>query len=300
MVNATQEIPGWLRAVYPFAPKQFITPAGAQMSYLDEGPRSAQAVLMLHGNPSWSFLYRNVVRCLTPSARCIAPDHIGMGLSEKPQDYDYTLERRIGDVEALVNACGVETLDLVVHDWGGAIGFGFATRHPERIRRIVIMNTAAFVSDRIPLRIAACRAPALGEWLVRGLNGFAGPAKRMTTVKAMPHEVQNAFVFPHDTWANRVAVHRFVQDIPMEAAHPSRDTLKAIEAALPALQKHQKLIVWGGQDFCFNDSFLDRWRSIYPDARVHRFADAGHYVLEDAGEDALNLIEQFLQPIPTT
>jgi len=290
------QLPDWLRTLYPFEPKQLTTPGRAQLSYLDEGPRSDEAVLMLHGNPTWSFFYRDVVRTLSPHLRCIVPDHVGMGLSEKPEDYDYSLANRITDIEALVAALGLKRIHLIVHDWGGAIGFGFATRHPGLIGRIVILNTAAFFSTHIPKRIALCRAGFFGKWLVRGLNGFAGPAAWMSTVRRLDPDVKHGFLYPYDSWANRVAVHRFVQDIPMKPNHPTRPTLDEIEAKLPLLTDREKLILWGGRDFCFNDHFLARWRSIFPQAAVHRNADAGHYVLEDAGADALSRISNFLQP----
>lgn len=296
MVNRPPHIPDWLKAIYPFSPKQFTTPTGARLSYLDEGPRSDEAVLMLHGNPTWSFFYRNVVRTLSPNLRCVAPDHIGMGLSEKPQSYDYTLATRIADLEALVASLGLKRVHLIVHDWGGAIGCGFATRHPEMIGRMVILNTAAFFSPHIPRRIALCRLGILGKMLVRGFNGFAGPASWMSTVRPLPVDVKHGFLFPYDSWANRVAVHRFVMDIPMQASHPMRTTLDGIEAKLPLLADRAKLILWGGRDFCFNDHFLTRWREIFPQASVQRYTEAGHYVLEDAGDDALQRICAFLTP----
>ena len=290
------QIPEWLAPLYPFAPKSFVTPHGARMSFIDEGPRSDEAVLMLHGNPTWSFYYRNLIRELAPAVRCIAPDHIGMGLSEKPSDYDYTLATRIADIEALVASMGLKRVHLVVHDWGGAIGFGFATRHADLIGKIVILNTAAFVSDKIPARIALCRAPFIGEWVVRGLNGFAWPATWLAMHRrALSCDEKRGYLLPYDSWANRIAVHRFVQDIPMEAEHPTRATLAQVEAALPKLSNRKKLIIWGGCDFCFNDHFLARWRSIYPDAETVRLADAGHYVLEDAAAEALPLIGRFLK-----
>jgi haloalkane dehalogenase len=295
MVNLTTQVPEWLRVLYPFAPKQFTTPGGARLSYLDEGPRADEAVLMLHGNPTWSYFYRDVVRQLSPSQRCIVPDHVGMGLSEKPQNYDYRLSSRIADIEALVAALGLKRIHLIVHDWGGAIGFGFATRHPELIGRIVILNTAAFFSTHIPKRIALCRAGFFGEWLVRGLNGFAGPASWMSTVRPLTPDVKRGFLFPYDSWATRIAVHRFVRDIPMRPSHPTRPTLDAIEAKMPLLAEREKLILWGGRDFCFNEHFLARWREIFPQASVHRYAAAGHYVLEDAGDDAIGRISLFLQ-----
>jgi cis-3-alkyl-4-acyloxetan-2-one decarboxylase len=289
-------VPAWMRAEYPFDPYAFKTASGAQLSYLDEGPRGETAVLMLHGNPTWSYYFRDLVRELCGGVRCLAPDHIGMGLSEKPANYTYTLETRIADVEALILHLGVKRIRLVVHDWGGAIGFGLATRHPEWIERIVILNTAAFRSERIPLRISVCRWPGLGALLVRGLNGFAGPATHLAMHRrALTPEQKRAYLFPYDSWNNRIAVHQFVRDIPMSEEHPSYPTLVRIEERLHLLAAFPKLIVWGGRDFCFNDSFLARWREIYPEAKCLRLPEAGHYILEDGGEEARRPVIDFLK-----
>lgn len=265
------------------------------MSYLDEGPRADEAVLMLHGNPTWSFYYRELVRALAPTHRCIVPDHIGMGLSEKPVDYDYTLATRIGDVEALVTSLGLKRVHLVVHDWGGAIGFGLAAARPAMVGRIVILNTAAFRSGRIPLRIAACKAPVVGPLLVRGLNGFAGPATTMAMHRRkLTADEKRAYLRPYNSWANRVAVSAFVRDIPLDASHPSWRTLESVERALPQFRDRAVLVLWGGKDFCFNDHFLARWREFLPNAEVHQIADAGHYVLEDAKDDVVPRVVEFL------
>ncbi len=293
MVTERQVIPGWLAALYPFTPKRRLTPSGAVMSYVDEG--EGEAVLMLHGNPTWSFFYRNLIRELSPGFRCIAPDHIGMGLSDKPQNYDYRLKTRIDDIEALVEALGLKKLHLVVHDWGGAIGFGLATRRPALIGRIVILNTAAFPMAHIPGRIALCRSRGFGEFLVRGLNGFAGPATWMSLHdRTLSADEKRGYLFPYDSWANRVAVYQFVRDIPMEPDHSSRSTLETIAGKLPELRSTPKLILWGGRDFCFDDRFLSKWAGIYPEAKAKRYDDAGHYVLDDAGPDALARIKTFL------
>jgi haloalkane dehalogenase len=290
-------IPDWLRRLYPFTPASWTTPGGARMSYLDEGPRSADAVLMLHGNPTWSFYYRELVRALAPSRRCIVPDHIGMGLSEKPPDYEYTLARRIDDVAGLVAMLGLQRIDLVVHDWGGAIGFGLAARHPGLINRLTILNTAAFRSPDIPARIALCRAPGLGALIVRGANGFAGPATWMAMHRrALTPDERRAFLFPYGSWGSRVAVHAFVRDIPLRATDRSWSTLAAVEAGLGQFRDRAALVLWGGRDFCFNDRFLARWREYLPQAQVERFADAGHYVLADAREDVVPRVAEFLRP----
>lgn len=297
MVNATVKIPDWLAALYPFTPQIFSTPGGSRLSYLDEGPRREEAVLMLHGNPTWSFYYRNLVRTLAPQQRCVVPDHVGMGLSDKPENYDYTLSRRIADVESLVSHLGLKRVHLVVHDWGGAIGFGFAARHPEKIGKITILNTAAFASPHIPPRIALCKAPVLGPLLVRGLNGFAGPATWMAMHRRQLTPVEKrGYLFPYGSWADRVAVSAFVQDIPLQPRHPTWVALAAAEAGLKRFTGHDVLVIWGGKDFCFDDRFLHRWTEFLPQARVHRIADAGHYVLEDAQEEVVPLIARHLVP----
>ncbi|HWL15810.1 MAG TPA: alpha/beta fold hydrolase, partial [Opitutus sp.] len=279
-------IPAWLAPLYPFSPHTFTTAGGARMSFLDEGPRTDSAVLMLHGNPTWSFYYRDLVRALAPTRRCIVPDHIGMGLSEKPENYDYSLATRIADVETLIDRLGIKHIDLVVHDWGGAIGCGVAGRRPEQVGRIVILNTAAFVSPDLPARIALCKAPLVGPLLVRGANGFAWPATWMAMHRRrLTTDEKRGYLLPYDSWAHRVAVSAFVQDIPMDASHRSWSTLTAVEANLARLRDKPVTIEWGGRDFCFNDRFLARWRELLPQAAVHRIADAGHYVLDDARDE---------------
>ncbi len=295
MVNSTQ-IPGWLASEYPFTPRRFSLSDGTKLSFLDEGPRSDSAVLMVHGNPTWSYYYRHLVKALAPARRCVVPDHVGMGFSQKPESRAYTLEQRITDLEDWVASLGLRQLDVVVHDWGGAIGLGFAGRHPEMVRRLVILNTAAFPDARIPARIAVCRLPVLGPLLVRGLNGFAWPATRMAMARRrLSADERRGYLLPYGSWADRVAVNAFVRDIPMEQGHPTRATLEAVEAGLARLREKEAMIVWGGRDFCFNDHFLGRWRAILPGAAVHHLADAGHYVLEDAREEAVPLIRTFLE-----
>lgn len=289
------ELPGWLQRLYPFNPDTL--PCGAaRMSYVDAGPRVDEAVLLVHGNPTWSFYYRNLVQQLTAAGmRCVAPDHVGMGLSDKPRDYPYCLATHIANLERLVASLGLRRAHLVVHDWGGAIGYGWAARHPEMVGRIMILNTAAFPSARMPWRIRLCRAPLLGRLIVRGLNGFAGPATWMAVKrKPMSADVKRGYLFPYDSWANRVAVARFVADIPMRAGHPTMPVLRQVEAGLAQFRSRPIKILWGGADFCFNDSFFKSWREIYPMAEANHLPEAGHYVLEDATPEELAGIAGFL------
>ena len=298
VMTGVHPLPAWIRQEYPFAPRRFVTPGGAQMSYLDEGGTGGEAVLMLHGNPTWSYYYRHLVRALAPSIRCIVPDHIGMGASEKPAGYDYTLATRIADVGALVESLGLRRVHLVVHDWGGAIGFGFAARQPGLIGRIVILNTAAFAVNRIPARIALCKLPGFGPLIVRGLNAFAGPAVRMAMHRrTLSLDEKRGYLWPYRSWSERVAVSAFVRDIPLRPSHPTWGTLAAVERELAQFRDRPALVCWGGRDFCFNDVFLDRWREVLPQAEVQRIADAGHYVLDDAREDVIPAVTAFLRPV---
>lgn len=280
------------RELHPFQSRYHTLAGGVRMHYVDEG-EGDEAVLMLHGNPTWGFFYRDVVKALAGRIRCVVPDHVGMGLSDKPQDYRYTLEQRIADIGSLVVALGLKRIHLILHDWGGAIGFGWARRNPEMVGRIVITNTAAFPDTRIPLRIAACRIPLLGPLIVRGLNGFAGAAVSMAVTHPLPAAVKEGFLAPYGSWQDRVAVNAFVQDIPMRPSHPSHAEIVAIHGALERFRDRRILIAWGERDFCFTPHFLARWRQIFPSAEVAIEPEAGHYLFEDAGPRLVQRIADF-------
>jgi haloalkane dehalogenase len=280
------------KTLYPFvARKKAIQ--GYNLSFLDQG--QGKVIVMLHGNPSWSFYYRNLANLLQNNYRVIVPDHMGCGFSDKPQDYPYTLKTHIDNLETLLNSLRVDKFSLVFHDWGGAIGMGLAVRCPERVESIIVLNTAAFVSRRIPLRISICRIPLLGDIIVRGFNGFARAALTMAVVNKMIPAVASGYLEPYDSWAHRVALLRFVQDIPLKPGHRSWQTLLEIEAGLTRFQNTPMLILWGGSDFCFTRHFYEEWRQRFPGAESHFFPDAGHYVLEDAFNSLAPLITNFLQ-----
>jgi pimeloyl-ACP methyl ester carboxylesterase len=284
------------KELYPFD-AHWLELEGARYHYLDEGPREAPVVLMVHGNPTWSFYYRTLIPTISQAYRVVVPDHVGCGLSDKPQDYAYTLEQHIENLETLVEQLGLKDLALVMHDWGGAIGMGYATRHPQNVSQFVVFNTAAFYHPAVPWRIRTSRYPLLGDVGVRGLNGFA----RLALVWALAHreritpQVRAGYLAPYNSWRNRIAILRFVQDIPMEKEHPTRKTLDEIEARLKLFEEHPMLIVWGGQDFCFTErDFLPEWTRRFPQAQVRVVEDAGHYVVEDAHERIVPWMLEFL------
>lgn len=283
--------PQWLNRLYPFPSRFFKVDGKLSMHYLDEG--SGEPILMLHGNPTWSFYYRNLAAAFSKTHRVVVPDHIGCGLSDKPQDYNYTLERHIQNLEKLVGHLQLKSFVLIVHDWGGPIGFGLIARHPELVKKIVILNTAAYPSEVIALRINMCRVPVLAEQIIRRFNAFAWVATYMAVAKKMPPDIRRGYLFPYDSYENRIATARFVSDIPMKPNHRSYQTLKEIGESL-SRHRCPILILWGKKDFCFHDYFLKRWQEIYPQATVKTFPGAGHYVLEDAADEALNELKRFI------
>jgi haloalkane dehalogenase len=221
---------------------------------------------------------------------------VGCGLSDKPQTYPYTLAQHIDNLERLLDALKLESIDLVLHDWGGAIGMGAALRKPSRVRKIVVLNTAAFLASRVPFRINVCKLPLFGALAIRGLNGFAGAAIYMAVAhrERMTRPVRVGLLAPYNSWKNRVANLRFVQDIPMKPRHPSWGTLKAIGDGIAQFRDRPMLICWGMKDWCFDESFLKMWIERFPNAAVERYADAGHYVLEDAHERIGPRVLEFL------
>jgi haloalkane dehalogenase len=289
-----------LKKEYPFNGKRLTIDGGLSYHYLDEG--SGAPVVMLHGNPSWSFYYRNLVLALRDRYRCIVPDHIGCGLSDKPGDgrYDYTLSQRVDDLETLLEHLGVrEKITLVVHDWGGMIGMAYAVRHPERIRRLVILNTGAFhlpKSKPFPLGLRVCRDTLPGTLLVRGLNAFSAGASYVGCKRnPMSTGLRALYQLPYDSWHNRIATLRFIQDIPLTSSDRSYDLVSRVADDLEQFKELPILICWGERDFVFDRHFLDEWRRRFPAAQVHSFPDCGHYILEDAGVEVVPLISAFLE-----
>jgi len=288
----TSHISNVLKDEYPFTPQKK-TIGGHKLSYIDEG--QGPVIVMLHGNPSWSFFYRRLILALRDTFRVIAPDHLGCGLSAKPQDYPYRLSDHIANIDGLLAALGVKRFSLVMHDWGGAIGMGVAGNRAEQVETLVVMNTAAFPSPRIPLRIRVCRTPGVGDILIRGLNIFARAALTMAVTRPLAPAVAAGYLAPYDSWANRIGVLRFVQDIPLSPKDASWETLLEIEKKLTQFAQTPMLLLWGGRDFCFNRYFFDEWQQRFPQAESRYLTDAGHYLLEDAFADLSPRIIDFFR-----
>ncbi|MBN2159655.1 MAG: alpha/beta fold hydrolase [Spirochaetes bacterium] len=286
------------RELYPFK-SNYLNINGLRYHYLDEG--EGEPIVMVHGNPTWSFYYRNLIKALRPHYRVIVPDHIGMGLSDKPGDnrYHYTAVRRMEDLGKLIDHLKLKKFTLVGHDWGGIIGTAYASLNPDKIRAMVMMNTAGFiwpVAKRLPFALFLSRIPIGSALFIRGLNAFARGAIILGMNRHwMPYNVAKGLLFPYGSWKDRIAVHRFIQDIPVRPTDPGYEMGLLMESRLKLLRDVPKLLCWGMKDFIFDDKFLNEWVRHFPDAEVHQFDDAGHYVLEDAAEDVIPLVERFLK-----
>lgn len=294
------------RELYPFE-SHWMERDGLRYHYLDEGPEPGQGrgetIVCVHGNPTWSFYFRRVVEEFSNSHRVIAPDHIGCGLSEKPDDerYGYTLKNRVDDLEALLDHLGVtEKITLVVHDWGGMIGMSYAVRHPERIQRLVVLNTAAFglpAYKKLPWRLRFCRdCWPLNALAIRGLNAFAGLAIHMAPRHPLSPAVASGLLAPYHSWSSRIATLRFVQDIPLGPGDMAWEQVQTTAAGLETLADKPMLICWGAHDFVFDMDFYAEWLRRFPEAEAHLFEDAGHYILEDEPDHIMSLIQDFLDP----
>ena len=286
---------------YPFA-DHFLDLDGLRYHYLDEGPRDGEVLLCVHGNPTWSFAWRKFVTEFSRDYRVLAVDHIGCGFSDKPQSYNYRLDQHIQNLFRFVTTLDLQQITLLAHDWGGAIGMGTAGRLPNRFARFVLMNTAAFRSTRIPFRIAICRWPLLGTLALRGLNAFSRAALTMAVCHPdrMTPAVKAGYLAPYNTWANRIAVQNFVQDIPLAPTHPSYQTLLEVEQNLQQFTSHPKIFFWGDRDWCFTPAFLAEFLQRFPEAESVRYPDAGHYIFEDAPERLLPRLREFLTQHPLT
>ena len=258
-----------------------------------EGP----AVVMVHGNPSWSFLFRDVVLALRDRFRCIAPDHQGCGFSA-PQPHRMRMAEHSRNLGTVLDELGVEKFILIAHDWGGAIGAHQAGLHPDRVAGMVFLNTAAFPLQRMPWQIRLARVPLLGRFLMEHYNAFALGAAKQGVVSPLRPAAADGLLYPWLEKESRKAVSAFVEDIPWTSKHPSRETIEETEKNLEGLKDKPCLLAWGMEDFCFDEKFLEEWIHRFPNAEVERYPRAGHYVFEDGGRPLIERIEAFVDSVP--
>ena len=282
----------WLRE-YPFQ-SRWLDLGGYRLHYFAEG--NGAPLLMVHGNPTWSFLWRHLARELRFAYRPIAMDHVGCGLSDKPRNLTYSLPIHVAHLVRLIDHLDLENVTLFAHDWGGPIGLRALLARRERFSRIVLFNTGAFPPPYIPWRIRACRTPVVGKIAVQGFNLFARAAQTMAVHE--PHSIsevaRRGLISPYDNWQNRQAIFEFVKDIPTSSQHPTWKYLDELERSLPDLADLPVQLIWGMKDWCFQPSCLDRLQKHWPHAEIERIDDAGHWVTEEAQKRVLDVVTDFL------
>ena len=281
--------PAWLDAsLYPFA-SHWLEVGPGRMHYLDEG--TGRTVVMAHGTPSWSFLYRHLIEALSSEYRCVAPDNLGFGLSDKPEGFAYTPAAHAENLTAFIDKLGLKDIVLVVHDFGGPIGLSYALKHPENVRALVVMNT--WLWHNRPLEQAGkLLANSFGKFLYKQLNFEAlllrlvFADKTVLTKKLLRH-----YLGPFPTPASREPLFALVNGI--EASNVWFDTLWAERGAIA---DKPALLVWGMKDKLVPASFLTRWQGMFSNAETLELA-AGHFVQEEAGEQVAQAVKRFLKRV---
>ena len=272
---------------------------GHDLHYIDKG--EGKPVLMIHGNPTWSFYFRGLIQSLSNDFRTIALDHIGCGFSDKPdaKTYKYSLESRVKDLDILITRLKInEKINLVLHDWGGMIGLAWAVDHPDKIDKIIITNTSGFFlpkGKRFPFRLWLIKTIKIFAIpAVLGLNVFAKGALFLGSKTKLAPDVKKGLVEPYNSWKNRIATLKFVQDIPLTPNDQSYALVNHVDQNLKRLDQTSLLFLWGAKDFVFDLTFLNEFKSRFPQAVTHVFHDAGHYLFEDKPEESCQLIQAFL------
>ncbi len=286
--------------LYPFQSRFLTLRNNLRYHYLDEG--HGETLVMVHGNPTWSFFFRRLVTALRERYRVIVPDHIGCGLSDKPGEdqYDFRLQSRVADLGALLDHLQPEgPVTLIVHDWGGMIGLAWALDHLDRVRRLVLMNTASFFppgNKAIPRRLRMLRTPnPIMDRLVLHLNLFARAALYMAPRRRLAADVKAGLIAPYNCPHNRLATLKFVQDIPLSPRDPGGALVERVCMGLDRIGRRPVQLIWGAHDFVFDRAYFEAFRKKLPDARAHWLPDAGHYLLEDEPEKIVALIQEFLK-----
>jgi haloalkane dehalogenase len=294
---------------YPFE-SRFLRVDGQRLHYVDEG--SGEPILMLHGNPTWSYLYRHQIKALRSDYRCVAPDHLGFGFSDKPRRGDYTMRAHIMRLDHFVTKLGLRDVTLVGQDWGGIIGLGWAVRHKALVKRLVILNTAGFApTDRQALfgkgsrpwgmlMLWPLKIPGLGELFVQGLNGFAKrilPAGIHHKERLTPG-LMRGYLDPYPTWGSRRAHLKSVRQIPLLRSHPTWRLLQEIGAELEGWEVRTQ-IIWGMRDPVFVPWFLEEFERKLPNhAPSVRIEDASHFLQDDTPEPIIETIRNFMKEAP--
>lgn len=290
--SVLNELPPELQARYPFQSK-FLTINGMRMHYVDEG--EGPILLLLHGNPTWSFYFRELILALRSSFRVIAPDHIGLGLSDHPSDVHFRSADRVKHLQVFIDALKLESFGIVMHDWGGSIGTALAQKNLSRITKLVYFNTTLCETESLPRIIKEATTPLVGKFVTKFTPRFIKLTTRLGVVRPLPHDVTAGYLYPYQSAARRTAIWDFVSDIPFESDHPSYQTMLELATELPKLRTIPTLIIWGLKDPCFHRGMLNHVRGHFPHATVVEIPNASHLLLEDSPDEIIPRVKDFFQ-----
>ncbi len=297
---ATATLPESTRALYPFESHTITLSDGQRMHYVDEGPEGGAVLLFAHGYPLWSFVYRAfVIYFAAQGYRCIAIDHIGFGLSDKPTSRRYhTLRRHIHNLMECLGALDVHDITLVMEDWGGPIGLGYAVRNPANIRRLVLMNTWGFQDTLAnPLSALARLAirPGIGELIFGTFNLAFNFGVQRWTVRTLSEAVLAAYEAPFREPRSRTALIQFPRMVSATPNHPSAASMREIERNLALFERTPSLILWGAENPVFSREVAEHWKKMLPRAHGPYFIEhAGHVLPEDRPEAVVEHLDAFL------
>ena len=304
MIPANETFDG----TWPYAP-HFCTGAGFKQHYVDEGPRDGEVVICLHGEPTWGYLYRNFIPPLSEEYRVIVPDHMGFGKSETPQDREYTLKTHVENLTVLIDELDLKDVTFVCQDWGGPITGAYTIRHPERVKRVALMNTI-FGYGGVPQPEERTQ---WFQWIAKHhdagtLDGIVGElgSTVLSVMKIVGFENSAAV---DDTWiraysapfpdrASCIGAIEFPLDVHLQRIGPYiLDGLQ--NGDLAALKSKPAMLAYGMEDHAIEpEAAIADFKAIYPGAPVTRLKGVGHFCQEDAPEILVALIKQFMQSNP--
>jgi pimeloyl-ACP methyl ester carboxylesterase len=298
-VGLTAEQDWTFGGTWPYEPK-WLSTDGVRLHYVDEGPREGEPVVMLHGNPTWAYLYRHFIATLAEAGfRAVAHDELGFGRSDKPESVGaYSLARHVAHFRALIDELTLDGVTLVVQDWGGPIGLAWAVEQPERVRRLVLLNTwpGGTPPDHpeAPRLFKLLRSRLGGPAIVKGANVYVRFLLR-DGERELDEQARAAYLAPHPSRASRAGMLAYARMIPWNGGNPAGEIGRRTEAGLGGLAAKPVLIVWPLGDRAFKKKTLTLWRARFPEAEVHELEGAGHYLQEDAHERVVPLLLDFLR-----
>ncbi|HEY2603799.1 MAG TPA: alpha/beta fold hydrolase [Thermoleophilaceae bacterium] len=288
------DLAGDFGGTFPFEAR-FLEVGDLRIHYVDQGPSDAQPILMLHGNPTWSYMYRRPIASLAERGhRCVAFDHMGFGRSSKPPEpRRYVLSTHVQNAIAVLDGLDLHDVTLVCHDWGGPIGLATALERSERVRAVVAMNTWAWeLPTFLPGFLRQFRGEGLGEILALACNAVVESIPGGMVKRELEPNMMDAYRAPFPEYWSRLGTLGFIRDIPLTENDVSAPLMGHIHESLSDLQV-PLLLVWGVRDRVFVTAFLDQWQALFPDCRRVEL-QAGHYLVEDSPDEVADAIHEFV------